>query len=322
MKAIVCTKYGPPEVLQLTEVEKPSPKDNEILIKVHAASLTPSDCAFRKADPFIVRLIYGFTKPKYAIPGVELAGEVEAVGKAVKLFKKGDQVFGMSPNNMGAHAEYKCLPEEGVVIEKPANAAYEEAVGICDGATTALTFLRDKANTRPGQKVLIYGASGSVGSYAVQLAKYFGAEVTAVCSAGNAGLVKSLGADKALDYTKEDFTQSGQTYDIIFDAVGKLSFSRCKRALTKTGIYLSTAPQLSLVVQMLLTARSKGKKAIFATAGLMQNKANLYFLKELFETGKLKAVIDKRYPIAQIGEAHSYVDKGHKKGNVVVTIGA
>lgn len=322
MKAIVCPKYGPPEVLQLKEVEKPTPKDNEILIKVRAASLTPSDCAFRKADPFIVRLIYGFTKPKYPIPGAELAGEIEAVGKAVKLFKKGDQVFGMSPNNLGAHAEYKCLPEEGVVIEKPDNAAYDEAVGICDGATTALTFLRDKANIRPGQKVLIYGASGSVGSYAVQLAKHFGAEVTAVCSGANIALVKSLGADKAIDYTKEDFTQSGQTYDIIFDAVGKLSFSRCKRALTKTGIYLSTAPQLSLVLQMLWTSRSKGKKAIFATAGLMQNKANLYFLKELFEAGKLRAVIDKRYPIAQIAEAHSYVDKGHKKGNVVVTIGA
>jgi NADPH:quinone reductase-like Zn-dependent oxidoreductase len=320
MKAIVCTKYGSPDVLQLKAVEKPTPKDNEVLIKIHAAVVGPSDCAFRKGDPFIVRLIYGLTKPKFAILGVEFAGEIEAGGKDVTLFTKGDPVFGMSPNSFGTHAEYICLPEDIPLVTKPAKMTYEEAAGITDGATTALTFLRDTAKIQRGQKVLINGASGSVGAYAVQLAKYYGAEVTGVCSTTNIELVKSLGADKVIDYTKADFAKSGQTYDVIFDAIGKRSFSHCKRALTQKGVYLTTTPALGIVFQMLWTSMSRGKKAKFATAGLVQNKDNLNFLKELFEAGKIKAVIDRRYPLAQTAEAHRYVETGRKKGNVVITV--
>jgi len=321
VKAIVCTTYGPPEVLQLQEVEKPTPKDNEVLIKVHAAIVGPADCAFRKGVPFIVKILYGFKKPKYSIMGVELAGEIEAVGKDVKSLKIGDQVFGMSVDTFGAYAEYKCLPEDKPLVTKPANLTYEEAAGVCDGATTALTFLRDKAQLQRGQKVLINGASGSVGTFAVQLAKYFGAEVTGVCSTTNLELVKSLGADKAIDYTKDDFTKTGQTYDVIFDAVGKSSFSRCKGSLTQKGVYLSTVPTLSIVIEMLWTWKSKGKKAIFAAAGLEQNKENLNFLKGLAEEGQIKSIIDRRYPLEQIVEAHRYAEKGHKKGNVVITVG-
>ncbi len=320
MKAIVCTKYGPPDVLQLKEVEKPSPKDNEVLIRIHAGTVTPADCAFRKGDPFIVKILYGLRRPKFAILGVELAGEIEAVGKDVTLFKKGDQVFGMSPDTFGAHAEYTCLREDKPLAIKPANMTYEEAAGVCDGATTALTFLRDKAHIQRGQKVLINGASGSVGSYAVQLAKYFGAEVTGVCSTANVALVESLGADKVIDYTKEDFTKTGQTYDVIFDAVGKSSFSRCKGSLTQKGVYLLTIPTLTIILQMLWTSKCRSKKAIFAATGLEQTRENLNFLKGLAEEGKIKSVIDRRYPLEQIAEAHRYVEKGHKKGNVVVTL--
>ncbi len=320
MKAIVCTKYGTPEVLQLKEVEKPTPKDNEVRIKIYAAVVTPSDCAFRKADPFMVRFLYGLRRPKYTILGVELAGEIESVGKDVSVFKEGDQVYGMSPNSFGAHAEYMCLPEVNALFLKPANATFEEAAGVCDGATTALTFLRDKANIQSGQKVLINGASGAVGAYAVQLAKYYGAEVTAVCSTANVGLVKSLGADQVIDYTQEDFTKGGQTFDVIFDAVGKSSFSRCKGSLKQRGIYLSTVPTLGIMLQMLWTSKIGSKKAIFTAAGLKQSKENLGFLKELYEVGKIKSVIDRRYPLEQTAEAHNYVEKGHKKGNVVITV--
>lgn len=320
MRAIVYEKYGTPDVLQLKEVEKPTPKDNEVRIRVHAAIVTPSDCSFRKADPFIVRFIYGLTSPKNKILGVELAGEIESVGTSVKSFKEGDQVFGISPKSFGAHAEYTCLPEKEPLAIKPANMTYEEAVGVCDGALTALIFLRDTAKIKSGQKVLINGASGSVGSYAVQLAKYFGAEVTGVCSTANLEMVKSLGADKVIDYTKVDFTKSGQSYDVIFDAVGKSSFSSCKRSLTQRGVYLSTIPSLAIILQMLWTLKSVSKKAKFVTAGLMQNKENLNFLRELIEAGKLKSVIDRCYPLEQTAEAHRYVEKGHKKGNVVITL--
>ncbi|MGM0882310.1 MAG: NAD(P)-dependent alcohol dehydrogenase [Bacillota bacterium] len=318
MRAIVYEKYGTPDVLQLKEVEKPIPKDNEVRIRVHAAIVTPSDCSFRKADPFMIRFIYGLTSPKNKILGVELAGEIESVGTGVTLFKKGDQVFGISTKNFGAHAEYTCLPENDPVAIKPANMAYEEAVGVCDGALTALIFLRDTAKIQSGQKVLINGASGSVGSYAVQLAKYFGAEVTGVCSTANLEMVKALGADKVIDYTKVDFTKSGQSYDVIFDAVGKSSFSSCKSSLTQKGIYLSTVPTLAIILQMLWTSKSS-KKAKFVTAGLMQSKENLIFLKELIEAEQLKSVIDRCYPLEQTAEAHRYVEKGHKKGNVVIT---
>ncbi|KRF38588.1 NAD(P)-dependent alcohol dehydrogenase [Paenibacillus sp. Soil787] len=319
MRAIVCTKYGTPDVLQLKEVEKPTPKDNEIRIKMHAAIVTPSDCAFRKADPFIVRLMYGLTRPKHAIFGVELAGEIDSVGKDVTSFKEGDRIFGISPAAFGTYAEYMCLPEDKPVSTAPANATFEEAAGVCDGGLTALIFLRDTAHIGRGQKVLINGASGSVGAYAVQLAKYFGAEVTGVCSAPNIAFVKSLGADQIIDYTKEDFTKNGQIYDVIFDAVGKRSFSQCKNSLTEHGVYLSTVPTLGIMLHMLWTSKIGSKKAKFTASGLQQNKENLAFLAELFEAGKIRSVIDRRYPLEQMAEAHRYVETGRKKGNVVIT---
>ncbi|MDQ6419357.1 NAD(P)-dependent alcohol dehydrogenase [Paenibacillus sp. LHD-117] len=318
MKAIVCTKYGSPEVLRLQEVEKPEPKDNEVRIKVMAASIGPSDCAFRKGDPFIVKLIYGLRKPRHAIMGTELAGLIDAVGKDVRGFRVGDRIFGISVTS-GAHAEYKCLPENKPLVHMPTSLAFEEAAAICDGAPTALTFLRDKAKVRPGQKVLVNGASGAVGLAAVQLAKHLGAEVTGVCSGANAELVRSQGADRVIDYTKEDFVSNGLTYDVIFDAVGKRSFAACRSSLAPRGVFLSTVPSLSIVLNMLATSLFGGRKAIFATAGLMQTKENLLYLKELCETGKLRAVIDRRYSLEQVPDAHRYVDTGRKKGNVVIT---
>ncbi|MFC5702394.1 NAD(P)-dependent alcohol dehydrogenase [Cohnella faecalis] len=319
MRAIKCAKYGTPDVLRLGEVQKPTPKDNEVLIKINATVVTPADCAFRKADPFITRFFCGLTKPKF-VPGVELAGEVEAVGKDVTLFKRGDSVFGAAATGFGAHAEYKCLPETGVVALKPSNMSCEEAVAVCDGGLTALTFLRDIAKIQSGQKILINGASGAVGLYAVQLARYYGAEVTGVCSTTNAALVKLYGVDKVIDYTKEDFTKTGQTYDIIFDAVGKSSFSHCKGSIKPRGMYLGTVPTLAILFQTLWTSKFGSKKAIFSATGLKQSKENLIFLKELAEAGEIKSVIDRRYSLEQIAEAHRYVETGRKKGNVVITL--
>ena len=321
MKAIVCTKYGPPDVLELKEVEKPAPRDNEILVKVYASTVTSGDCrvrSFRWAPWFWLpgRIMYGLRKPRKNISGNELAGEIELVGKDVKLFKKGDQVFGYTRGVLfgGTNAEYKCLSEEGLIAIKPANMTYEEAAAVPIGATTALLYCR-KGNIQRGQKVLINGASGSVGTFAVQLAKYFGAEVTGVCSTTNLKLVKSLGADKVIDYTKEDFTKNGQTYDAIFDTVMKISFSRCKSSLKKRGIYLTVDWPL---LQALWTSMIGSKKIIFGIAP--SRTEDVIFLKELIEAGKIKAVIDRRYPLEQTAEAHRYVDKGHKKGNVVITI--
>jgi len=322
MKAIVWTKYGPPDVLQLKEVAKPTPKDNEVLIRIYTAAVTATDPTFRRGEPFISRLFTGLLKPKSTIAGEILSGEIEAIGKDVKLFKKGDQVFGTTGMSLGAYAEYKCLPEEEALAIKPANMNYGEAAAVVDGTFGALSFLR-KGNIQSGQEVLINGASGSVGTYAVQLAKYYGAEVTGVCSTSNSEMVKSLGADKVIDYTKEDFTKTGQTYDIIFDAVNKSSFSRCKGSLKQGGVYIFTGPSLANFLQMGLTSIVGSKKAVTTAPGMMassEKTKDLIFLKELIEAGKLKSVMDRRYPLEQIAEAHRYVETGHKKGNVVITV--
>lgn len=322
MKAIIVTKYGSPEVLGLKEVEKPKPKDNEVLIRIEATVAALPDCAFRKGDPFISRLFTGLTKPKH-IPGDVLAGTIEAVGKDVKLLKRDDQIYGSSGTNFGTNAEYITLSEDEALAIKPTNITSGEAAGISEGALTALPFLRDHGKIKSGQKVLINGASGGVGVYALQLAKYFGAEVTGVCSTANLEFVKRLGADKVIDYTKDDFTKTGETYDIIFDAVGKRSFSRCKRALSLGGLYLSTVPSMVLMLQMLWTSISGSKKAVFAATGLRkpgEKKKDLALLKELIETGKIKPVIDRIYSLEQMAEAHSYVEKGHKKGSVIITV--
>nr|WP_145164903.1 NAD(P)-dependent alcohol dehydrogenase [Paenibacillus terrae] len=318
MRAMVQNSYGPPEVIVMREIVKPSPGSKELLIRIQAAKVGPSDCAFRKGNPFMIKLLYGLSRPKFAVGGTELAGVIEAVGKEVQHFKPGDRVLGMSVKNFGAYAEYKCLSEESPLAVIPDNIAFEEAVGVCDGGATALTFLRDKAKLRRGQKVLINGASGAVGIYAVQLAKFYGAEVTGVCSAANEDLVRKAGADFVIDYTREDFTKAVKAYDVVFDAVGKRSFSACKHVLTAKGIYLTTAPGLSILFQMIRTSLFKGKRAVFATAGLMQNKANLSFLMELANNGTLCAVIDRRYPLECLPDAHKYVETERKKGNVII----
>lgn len=312
MKAVVCTGYGPPDVLELQQVEKPVPKGHEVLIKVHATTVHRGDVRIRSFDVpfgrrFMARMVLGFTRPKNPILGMELAGEVESVGKDVTLFKPGDEVFAFTGWGLGGYAEYVCLPEkprksaakQGMLATKPANMTFEEAAaGAATGAVTALRVLR-KANIESGQKVLIYGASGGIGTYAVQLAKSLGAQVTGVCSTANLDMVKSLGADRVIDYTQHDFTDGDETYDVVFDAVDKLSSSRAKRPLRKTGVFLNV------------------NKDSGSGGG---SPEDLAFLKELIETGKVRTVIDRRYPLEEIVEAHTYVEKGHKRGNVVVTV--
>ena len=321
MKAIVCTKYGSPDVLQLKEVEKPTPENNEVLIRIYAATVNATDPVMRKGEPFISRFFTGLRRPKNPIPGTELAGEIEAVGKDVQQYKEGDQVFAATGTQYGAQAEYICLPEDGPLALKPANMTYGEAAAVCDGAFGALNFLRDAGNIQSGQEVLINGASGSVGTFGVQLAKYFGTEITGVCSATNLEMVKSLGADNVIDYTKEDFTKTGQTYDIIFDAVAKSSFSSCKDALKQGGVYIFTGPAPANLLHMLLTSLFGSKKAVMTAPGMRSSSAkteDLIFLKELIEAGKIKSIMDRSYPPEQIAEAHRYVETGHKKGNVVI----
>ena len=320
MKAIVYTEYGPPDVLQLKEVEKPVPKDNEVLIKIHATTVTAGDTEIRRFKfPILfwlpLRIYIGLIRPRRPILGQELAGEIEAVGKDVKLFRKGDQVFG--PSGSGAYAEYTCLPSIYAMAIKPVNMTFEEAATVPTGGLNALHFLR-KGNIQRGEKVLINGAAGTIGTFAVQLAKYFGAEVTGVDSTGKLDMLRTIGADQVIDYTKEDFTKSGETYDVIFDVVGKSSFSRSVRSLKQNGRYILAIPELSRMVRGLWTSMISSKKVI---TGLASEKTeDLIFLKELIEAGKIKSVIDRRYPLEQIAEAHSYVEKGHKKGNVVITV--
>lgn len=322
MKAVVASQYGSPDVLQIKEVEKPTPKDHEILVKIRATTVNVGDCRMRSftVPPLFwlpARLTLGLTKPKNPIFGFELAGDVEAIGQNVTRFKVSDAVFGSAFRlNFGAHAEYKCLPESGFVALKPPRLSYEEAAAIPLGASTALYFLK-QGHIQRGQTILINGASGSVGTYAVQLAHYFGAHVTAVCSGANFEMVKSLGADAVIDYTKQDFTQNGQTYDIIFDTVGTTQFPKSEKALKRGGYYLNTVMPTAGLVGGWYKFRT-GKHVVGGT--VVEKTEDLAFLKELVEAGKLRPVIDQCYPLAQIADAHGHVDTGRKKGNVVITV--
>jgi NADPH:quinone reductase-like Zn-dependent oxidoreductase len=320
MKAIVYSQYGSFDVLQLRDVPTPTPKENEVLVRIHATTVTTAGLANVSGKPFIARVFspdLGLTKPKVSILGVELAGEIVAAGKDVTRFKVGDQIF--AEPETGAFAEYICIPEDGLLTVKPTNATYEEAAAACDAFLTAMPFLRDGGRIATGQRILINGASASIGTAAVQIAKHFGAEVTGVCSTANLELVESLGADHVIDYTKEDFAKRGQTYDVIFDVVAKSSFGHCKRALAKNGVYLCTFPTLGA-----LLPRFGNKKAKFIATGLRppgDRLKDLQLLGELMEADIIRTVIDRRYPLEEIVAAHEYVAKGHKKGNVVITLG-
>jgi len=324
MKAVLHTKFGPPDELQFKEVEKPVPKDNEVLIKIHATTVTTSDCNARnftfvpKSFMFFARIMFGFKKPKINILGIDLAGEIEAVGIDVKRFKEGDQVFGSPGVSFGAHAEYICVSEKGAITKKPTNMTDEEAAVISLAGNTALFFIRDLGKIKAGQKILIHGASGAIGTYAVQLAKYYGAEVTGVCSTTNVEMVKSLGAAKVIDYTKEDFTKSDERYDFVFDVVGKTTFSQCKHLLKQKGIYLENMLELKDILKMIWTSIIGGKKIKGGVS--KESVENLNFFLELIESGKLKPIIDRSYPLEQTAEAFKYVETGHKKGNVVITV--
>lgn len=321
MNAVVCTAYGDPDVLQLQQVDKPFPKDGEVLIKVHATAATAASLNGRKGTPAFIRLFTGLRAPKKNILGQEISGIVKSVGKRVTQFKVGDEVVGMTGLAMGAYAEYVCMAESDALALKPSNLSFEDSAAIVEGGLTAINFLKHKANIRPGQRVLIYGASGSVGTASVQIAKHFGAEVTGVCSGRNVALVKSLGADHVIDYTKKDFTENSKTYDIIFDTVGKRSFWQCRGSLTERGIYLDAAG-LGTVLAMLLTRFSRKKAILSATyvRSAEANRKDLLLLKEIAEAGRIKAVIDQRYPLAELAKAHRYVETGRKKGNLVINV--
>jgi NADPH:quinone reductase-like Zn-dependent oxidoreductase len=317
MRAVVFDRYGPPDVLRLEDVERPVPKEDEVLIRIHATTVNRSDCGWRSGKPFVARFLSGLPRPRQRILGSELAGEVEAVGAAVTGFDVGDQVFGVHPWKFGAHAEFICMRESAALAAKPDGMSFEEAAAVCDGVILALMGLRP-ANLREGQRILVYGASGSIGTAAVQLARYFDAEVTAVCNTRNVEIVKSLGADEVIDYTREDFTTNGQTYDVIFDAVGKHSFGRSRGSLRPGGKYIATDDLRNLVLA-LWTSRIGDKRVLFPIPP-RYTKKDVLFLKELIEAGKYRAVIDRRYPLADVVDATRYVETEQKTGNVVLTV--
>lgn len=319
MKAVIYQKYGLPEVLQLKEVKTPVPEKNEVLVKIKATTVTPVDCVFRSGKQFAARMFTGLRKPKNPILGSELSGVVESVGEKVKNFRPGDEVFGSGPG----HAEFACISADGPIAIKPKSLSFQEAAAVPYGMLTALPFLRDSGNIQSGQKVLINGASGSIGTYAVQLAKYYGAEVTGVCSTPNIDLVNSIGADRVIDYKKEDFTKTGDTWNIIFDAVGKSSFSKSKRALTPNGIYMTTVMGFPILFQMLWTSKFGSKKANITFTGLRppeETSKDILVIKKMVEQQKIKPVIDRTWPLGEIVKATRYVEKGHKAGNVVITL--
>jgi NADPH:quinone reductase-like Zn-dependent oxidoreductase len=321
MKAAVHHRYGPPDVVTVEEVGKPVPREDEVLVRVHAAVIGVVDGLARRGAPRYARFHFGLTRPRFPVLGCDFAGQVEAAGSAVTRFAAGDQVFGTIAPRFGAHAEYVCLPGHAALAPKPASLSYPEAAALVDA--TALCFLRDKANLQRGQTVLINGASGAVGTAALQLAKHFGASVTAVCSGPNDDLVRKLGADDVIDYTETDFTQAGPAYDVIFDVAGTTSFSRCRPALSRTGIYLTTAPSPAIFVQMPWTARFGARRAVIAFTGLRaasEKRKDLLYLGDLAEASALAPVVGACYPLPRIADAYRRVEAGHKRGNVVVTM--
>jgi NADPH:quinone reductase-like Zn-dependent oxidoreductase len=318
MKAVICDRYGPPDILRLEDVERPVPGQDEVLIRIRATTVNRSDCHYRLGTPPFARLFTGLTRPRHRILGSELAGDVEAVGPAVTGFTPGDAVFGVKAWTFGAHAEYICMRESAALAPKPVGVSYEEAAAVCDGVILALMGLR-RADLRKGRSILVYGASGSIGTAAVQLSRYYDADVTAVCNTKNLELVADLGAGQVIDYTREDFTANGQTYDVIFDAVGKHSFGRCRDSLNPGGIYLATDHLTNLVLAP-WTSRVGDKKVVFPIPP-RYTKQDVVFLKGLMEAGQYRAVIDRRYPLADVAEACRYVETEQKTGNVVLTVG-
>ena len=319
MKAAVYLKYGSPDVVNIVDVDKLVPKENEILVKIYASSVNRTDCGFRSGKPYIVRLFSGLLRPRQIVLGSDFAGEVQSVGKDVKTFKKGDMVFGFHPDIFGAHAQYICLPEEASFTTLPKNISYVEAAAICEGAHYAMNYLKE-IDFKKQNKILINGASGAIGSAAVQLAKYFGAEVTAICSTKNIALIKSLGADTVIDYENEDFTLRNHHFDVVLDAVGKSTFFKCRKILNKGGIYFSTelGPYYQNIILPLATSVVGDKKMLFPLP--KHSKKEVIFFRDIIENGHYKAVIDRKYPLEQIQEAYRYVEKGQKTGSVVITI--
>lgn len=323
MKAVICTKYGPPDVLELREVDKPCPKNKEILIKVIAASVTTADTMMRRGTPYIGRLFLGIRKPKHPVTGTGFSGVVEAIGKDVTRFKAGDQLFGESVFGHGSNAEYTCVAQDGVLAKLPQSMSHESAASVCDGALTSLSFLKDIGKIQPGQQVLINGASGSLGSAAVQIAKHFGAYVTGVCGSDNIELVESLGADEVIDYRHVDFAQEAQQYDIIYDAVGKRSFYECKKVLSKNGRYLSPVLSFTLLLSMFWTSVFGDRKALFSATGVRPAKELLPLLdelKKLYTSKVIRTVIERKYTLDQVVSAHRHIGNEHKKGNVVINV--